>query len=257
MTKTHDSLNLRLSRYERKRLYRITLGAFAAAQDGICPLCGTKDYWAPTEVPLGEGRAAWPGSKMDRNENFFTPTFDHVTPHKALYLASGKPFTSQRVSAFDMDTMTGGIMGNCLVVHSGCNNRKGAAMPLPHELAVLNHVNERLGWDGRVYANTSDIGNYERLLHSLKYAGWEKMMNNHGEELMITAALAVGSRSWSESECRDYPPQREPFSVYRSTEDRPPQTGQLILSARPRLGPFLPRPQWSSSRSRKPQTPSP
>lgn len=255
-SKTPDSLNLRLSRYERKRLYAVTLGAFVSAQDGFCPLCGTKDYWAPTQVPLGEGRKGWPGSKLDRNENFYTPTFDHVTPHKAIYLASGKPWPTGRVSAFDMETMTGGIMGNCLVVHSGCNNRKGAAMPLPHELAVLNVVNERLGWDGHVYTNTADRENYERLLHSLKYAGWDRMIDMHGD-VVINAALAVGSRSASGSECPDYPRQREPFSLYRPDQDRPPQTGEMILSARPRLGPYLPRRQWSSYRTPKHQTPSP
>lgn len=230
-------MNLRLGRHERKRLYQITLAAFIEAQDGYCPLCGLKDWWAPT----------WAGGRgSERNVNFHSPSFDHVVPHKRLAKIAGVAVDGRTRTAFDIETGEHGILGNCLVTHSGCNHRKAAAMPLAHELAILNLVNERLGWDGRCYTNTADNHRYKSLLTALKHRGWGFMLQRHPPDLIMRAA------AWSASEHRPrfYPPKREPTSTFDTDEVHPRQTYQRLLLSPPQLGPSLPAPRLWSSQTR-------
>lgn len=233
---TDSSLKLKIGSHEKRRLFRITLGAFAEAQDGYCPLCGLKDFWAP--IPAGRARDG-------RKEDFFEPSFDHVYPHKYLARLTTRPLPAKRGTAFNFDTGEHGILGNCLVVHKGCNSRKGAAMPLPHELAILNLVNERLGWDGRYYTNTADSQTYTNIVRALKYQGWDFMLNRHDKapDLILNAVVWSGS----EDKPRFYPPERWPLSHYREPVDQPRHHYQRLLLAPPLVGPLLPSPRlWTS-----------
>lgn len=228
------SMQLKLGRHERKRLYYISIAAFIEAQDGYCPLCGLKDFWGPT----------W--TKDDaRNDSFHSPSFDHVVPHKRLARQAGRVIRNKG-TAFDIETGENGILGNCLVVHNGCNRRKGAAMPLPHELAILKLVNDRLGWDGRCYTNTADNHRYKSLMRALKHTSWDFMLRRHPPGLVVRAA------EWSGSEHRPrfYPPKREPFSTFDTAEAQPRQSYQRLLIGPLPLGPSLPAPRWWSSQTR-------
>lgn len=233
------SLKLKLGAHEKRRLFRITLGAFVEAQDGYCPLCGLKDFWAP--LPVGRARDG-------RQENFYEPSFDHVYPHKYLASMTSKELPAKSGTAFDFDTGMYGILGNCLVVHKGCNSRKGAAMPLPHELAVLNIVNDRLGWDGRYYTNTDDCESYKNIVTAIRYRGWDFMLSRHDRspDLIVRAAVWSGC----EQKSRFYPPKREPFSTFDSDEFHPRRSYQRLLIGQPQLGPSLPAPRWWSSQTR-------
>ncbi len=236
---TDSSLKLKIGAHEKRRLFRITLGAFAEAQDGYCPLCGLKDFWAP--IPAGRARDG-------RQENFFEPSFDHVYPHKRLASMTTRALPAKRGTAFDFDSGMYGILGNCLVVHKGCNSRKGAAMPLSHELAILNLVNERMGWDGRYYTNTADSESYKNIVTAIKYQGWDYMLSRHDRspDLIVRAAVWSGS----EDKPRFFSPRREPISTYRDDEDHPRHHYQRLLISPLPLGPSLPAPRLWTSQTR-------
>lgn len=132
-----------------------------------------------------KGICALCGKHMKGNPNKFS--FDHVDPH----------------------SKGGRVCGNVLLTHAKCNNSRGNEDPHPIYVEILHIVNAKLGWDDRIYRNSSNrpaflkekavMDVFRRLKVNTRFLAQHVYLvtecrHNHGRVLKLMSRFFVNPR---------------------------------------------------------------